>query len=48
MFNLFQHLKRTGWVIKNIPDPETISGHMYRMAVLSFLIEPTANLNKKK
>ncbi|XP_058797427.1 5'-deoxynucleotidase HDDC2 [Phymastichus coffea] len=43
-----KHLKRTGWVIKNIPDPETISGHMYRMAVLSFLIDPKANLNKMK
>ncbi|KAL7302439.1 HD domain-containing protein 2 [Trichogramma pretiosum] len=43
-----KHIKRTGWVIRNIGDPETISGHMYRMAMLSFLIDPKENLNKSK
>ncbi|XP_014216991.1 HD domain-containing protein 2 [Copidosoma floridanum] len=43
-----KHIKRTGWVRKNIPDPETISGHMYRMAMLSFLVDPKKNLNKSK
>ncbi|KAG1665146.1 HD domain-containing protein 2 [Nymphon striatum] len=31
-------LKRTGWVLRNVQDPETVSGHMYRMAILSMLI----------
>lgn len=31
-------LKRTGWVRKGVEDPETVSGHMYRMAMISFLI----------
>jgi len=43
-----KHLKRTGWVIRNVPDPETISGHMYRMAILSFLVDPKVNLDKSK
>jgi len=27
--------KRTGWVDRNIPNPESISDHMYRMAILA-------------
>ncbi|XP_003700151.2 5'-deoxynucleotidase HDDC2 isoform X1 [Megachile rotundata] len=43
-----KHMKRTGWVIRNIPDPETIAGHMYRMAMLSFLVDNEENLDKVK
>ncbi|CAD5110901.1 unnamed protein product [Dimorphilus gyrociliatus] len=32
-------LKRTGWVNAGVKDPETVSGHMYRMAMLSFIID---------
>lgn len=40
-------LKRTGWVRKGIKDPETVSGHMYRMAIMSFLInENQDNVSK--
>lgn len=42
-----KHMKRTGWVIRNIPDPETIAGHMYRMAMLSFLVD-SEDLDKIK
>ncbi|XP_029675246.1 HD domain-containing protein 2 [Formica exsecta] len=41
-------MKRTGWVKRNIPDPETIAGHMYRMAMLSFLVDGKENLDKTK
>ncbi|KZC13469.1 HD domain-containing protein 2 [Dufourea novaeangliae] len=41
-------MKRTGWVIRNVPDPETIAGHMYRMAMLSFLVDNEENLDKVK
>ncbi|XP_014288194.1 5'-deoxynucleotidase HDDC2 isoform X2 [Halyomorpha halys] len=34
-----KHLPRTGWVLRNVKDPETVSGHMYRMAMMMFLIE---------
>ncbi|XP_029041347.1 5'-deoxynucleotidase HDDC2 isoform X1 [Osmia bicornis bicornis] len=43
-----KHMKRTGWVIRNIPEPETIAGHMYRMAMLSFLVDNKENLDKVK
>lgn len=34
---VLQHLKRTGWVNNNVQDPETVAGHMYRMAMMCFL-----------
>ncbi|CAK9819017.1 5'-deoxynucleotidase HDDC2 [Anthophora quadrimaculata] len=43
-----KHMKRKGWVIKNIVDSETIAGHMYRMAMLSFLVDNKENLDKVK
>ncbi|XP_012274541.1 HD domain-containing protein 2 [Orussus abietinus] len=43
-----KHMKRTGWVIRNINDPETIAGHMYRMAMISFFVDNTENLDKTK
>jgi len=41
-------MKRMGWVKRNISDPETIAGHMYRMAMLSFLVDGKENLDKTK
>ena len=32
-------MKRTGWVNNNVQDPETVSGHMYRMAMMALLFE---------
>lgn len=34
-----KHLPRTGWVIRDIPNCETVAAHMYRMAMLTFLLE---------
>lgn len=34
-----QHLKRTGWVIRNVDDCETVAGHMYRMAMMTYLLD---------
>ncbi|XP_035227350.1 5'-deoxynucleotidase HDDC2-like isoform X2 [Stegodyphus dumicola] len=33
-----KHLKRTGWVLRNIPECESIAGHMYRMSIMAFLL----------
>lgn len=41
-------MKRTGWVLRNISEPETIAGHMYRMAMLSFLVDNKENLDQVK
>ncbi|XP_015522467.1 5'-deoxynucleotidase HDDC2 [Neodiprion pinetum] len=43
-----KHVKRTGWILSKITEPETISGHMYRMAMLSFLVDNKENLDKVK
>lgn len=43
-----KHEKRAGWVLHNVSDVETIAGHMYRMAMLSFLIDSNDNLDKTK
>jgi len=39
--------KRTGWVNHQIPNPESISDHMYRMAILAMLTSDT-NLDISK
>ncbi|KAH9840034.1 HD domain-containing protein [Rhodofomes roseus] len=39
--------KRTGWVDHNVPGPESISDHMYRMAILAMCTSDT-NLDISK
>lgn len=34
-----KHLKRTGWVLRNVPDPECVAGHMHRMAIMTLLLD---------
>lgn len=43
-----KHLDRTGWVLKGVTKPETVAGHMYRMAIMSaFLVDdPTIDMNR--
>ena len=38
-----KHLPRKGWVLRSIPAPETVAGHMYRMAMCVFLLPSTYN-----
>ncbi|CAL8313593.1 unnamed protein product [Lota lota] len=44
---LVGHLKRvprTGWVYRNVKQPESVSDHMYRMAIMALTItDPTVN-----
>ena len=30
-----KHLKRTGWIMSNVPQPETVASHSWRMAVMA-------------
>ncbi|PVZ99246.1 hypothetical protein BB558_004739 [Smittium angustum] len=49
-FNLVENLKktkRTGWVNHNIPMPESISDHMYRMAIMAMTINDE-NLDRNR
>ncbi|KAK3087112.1 hypothetical protein FSP39_001846, partial [Pinctada imbricata] len=41
-------VKRTGWVLRNVQSPESVAEHMYRMAVLSFLVETKYGINKER
>lgn len=38
-----QHVKRTGWVLCDIDDCESIAGHMYRMGIMTFLLNEENN-----
>ena len=42
--------KRTGWVNRGVKSPESVSDHMYRMAIMSFLLagnENASNINRE-
>ncbi|CAN0018968.1 unnamed protein product [Pylaiella littoralis] len=42
-----KELKRTGWVHRGVDKPESVSDHMYRMALCSFLItDPTLDRSR--
>lgn len=40
--------KRTGWVRSGIHLPESISDHMYRMSMMSWMISSEPSLNREK
>ncbi|CAL1270506.1 unnamed protein product [Larinioides sclopetarius] len=40
-----KHLKRTGWVMRNISNCEDVAGHMYRMGIMAFLLDDEASSN---
>ena len=47
--NLLKHMKRRGWVLKDIPDPEPIAGHMYRMSIIAlFLLDEAKSVDLDK
>ena len=37
-----QLTKRTGWVRREVSGPESIADHMYRMAMMAFLLQGTS------
>ncbi|XP_055635050.1 5'-deoxynucleotidase HDDC2 isoform X2 [Toxorhynchites rutilus septentrionalis] len=41
-----KHIKRTGWVLRNVSECETISGHMYRMGMMSFLLDSNQAIDR--
>ncbi|CAK6962151.1 HD domain-containing protein 2 [Scomber scombrus] len=56
MSNMLQFMKfigqlkrvpRTGWVYRNVKEPESVSDHMYRMAIMSLTItDPTVDKDR--
>ena len=41
-----KHLPRKGWVLRGVSQPETVAGHMYRMAMSAFLLPSHLNTTK--
>lgn len=41
-------VKRTGWVRKHIPSPESVAEHSFRVAVLASVIAPKLGLDQAK
>ncbi|PVU94308.1 hypothetical protein BB561_002650 [Smittium simulii] len=40
-------IKRTGWINSNIPNPESIADHMYRMGIMAMAIDdPSIDTNR--
>lgn len=39
-------IDRAGWNYYNIPKPESVAAHMYRMSVMVMLLPDTLNINK--
>lgn len=39
---VLQRVPRTGWVYRKVKEPESVSDHMYRMAVMSLTITDPA------
>ena len=39
---------RTGWVRSKVKDPESISDHMHRMALLAFLVPSDSRIDRNK
>ena len=39
--------RRTGWVQRKVSDPEAVSGHMYRMAIIA-MVTADKDLDKEK
>ncbi|KAI4019681.1 HDDC2 isoform 6 [Pan troglodytes] len=42
-----KRVPRTGWVYRNVQRPESVSDHMYRMAVMAMVIKDD-RLNKDR
>uniref|UniRef100_A0A1B6L7V9 5'-deoxynucleotidase HDDC2 n=1 Tax=Graphocephala atropunctata TaxID=36148 RepID=A0A1B6L7V9_9HEMI len=43
-----KHIQRTGWVLCGVDQPESVAGHMYRMAMMTFLVDGHDKLNKSR
>ncbi len=40
--------KRTGWVMQNIPAPESVADHSFRVAVLAMILAPKVGVDVNK
>lgn len=43
-----KRLKRSGWVLNNITNPETVAEHSFRLAILAMVIAPKMGVDQLK
>lgn len=41
-------LKRSGWLERKTPDPESVAEHIFRVAMICFIVAPLLKLNREK
>lgn len=41
-------LKRSGWIERKVPDPESVAEHSFRVAMIALIIAPLLKLNREK
>lgn len=46
--NLLKGLPRTGWLNKNIKNPESVAEHTWRVAILAMILGPELKVNQEK
>ena len=45
--NKLKSIKRTGWLRKNVKNPESVADHSFRVALMAYLLCPD-NLDKER
>ncbi len=46
--NKLKQLKRTGWVHRKVPNPESVADHTFMTSILTLLLADETNLDKNK
>ena len=48
MIGKLKELKRTGWVLRKVPNPESVADHTFRVLIMALLLADKLNLDKNK
>jgi len=43
-----KRVRRTGWVMRGVHDPEAVSGHMYRMSIIAMVTNLPGDMDRNK
>ncbi|XP_060536351.1 5'-deoxynucleotidase HDDC2 isoform X2 [Cylas formicarius] len=46
--NNLKHMPRRGWIFSKVKDHEQIAGHMYAMAMMTFMLGDSSKLDRLK
>jgi 5'-deoxynucleotidase YfbR-like HD superfamily hydrolase len=39
LIELLKNTLRRGWILRKVPDPESVGDHMYRMAIMCLTVK---------